>query len=199
MRLSSQSSQFIFNLPSDFLPQEIINTYTPILEKNWVQYENVIDYINSTIKSVNFPGLSIQTPEQSLIRGKKRSYKPATNVNDIVSSREFQVTFRSIDSDLNYWLAFDIFQKHYLDVINMYIKPFTITAVDIHRDAIYVVKFFEIIALSLSEVIFDYSQQKVNPKEFTLTFKFNFVQIEFLLNQSKVMELETVPRIIQKI
>lgn len=199
MRLSSQSSQFIFNLPSDFLPQEIINTYTPILEKNWVQYENVIDYINSTIKSVNFPGLSIQTPEQSLIRGKKRSYKPATNVNDIVSSREFQVTFRSIDSDLNYWLVFDIFQKHYLDVINMYIKPFTITAVDIHRDAIYVVKFFEIIALSLSEVIFDYSQQKVNPKEFTLTFKFNFVQIEFLLNQSKVMELETVPRIIQKI
>jgi hypothetical protein len=199
MRLSSQSSQFIFNLPSDFLPQEIINTYTPILEKNWVQYENVIDYINSTIKSVNFPGLSIQTPEQSLIRGKKRSYKPATNVNDIVSTREFQVTFRSVDSDLNYWLVFDIFQKHYLDVINMYINPFTITAVDIHRDAIYVIKFFEIIALSLSEVNFDYSQQKVNPKEFTLTFKFNFVQIEFLLNKSKVMELETVPRIIQKI
>ena len=81
----------------------------------------------------------------------------------------------------------------------MYINPFTITAVDIHRDAIYVIKFFEIIALSLSEVNFDYSQQKVNPKEFTLTFKFNFVQIEFLLNKSKVMELETVPRIIQKI
>lgn len=199
MRLSSQSSQFIFNLPSDFLPQEIINTYSPILEKNWVQYENVIDYINSTIKTVSFPGLSIQTPEQSLIRGKKRSYKPATNVNDIVSTREFQVTFRSVDSDLNYWLVFDIFQKHYLDVINMYINPFTITAVDIHRDAIYVIKFFEIIALSLSEVNFDYSQQKVNAKEFTLTFKFNFVQIEFLLNKSKVMELETVPRIIQKI
>ena len=87
MRLSSQSSQFIFNLPSDFLPTEIINTYTPILEKNWVQYENVIDYLNSTIKSVSFPGLSIQTPEQRLIRGKYRSYKPATNVNDIVTNR----------------------------------------------------------------------------------------------------------------
>ncbi len=199
MRLSSQSSQFIFNLPSDFLPQEIVNTYSPILEKNWIQYENVIDYINSTIKSVSFPGLSITTPEQTLIRGKKRSYKPATNVNDIVSTREFQVTFRSVDSDLNYWLVFDIFQKHYLDTENLYINPFIITAVDIHRDAIYVIKFFEIIAISLSEVIFDYSQQKINAKEFTLSFKFNFVQIEFLLNQSKVMELETVPRIIQKI
>lgn len=103
MRLSSQSSQFIFNLPSDFLPTEIINTYTPILEKNWVQYENVIDYLNSTIKSVSFPGLSIQTPEQRLLHGKYRSYKPATNVNDIVTNREFTVTFRSVDSDLNYW------------------------------------------------------------------------------------------------
>ena len=37
MRLSSQGSQFIFNLPGDFLPAEIIETYTPILEKNWIQ------------------------------------------------------------------------------------------------------------------------------------------------------------------
>jgi hypothetical protein len=50
MRLSSQSSQFIFNLPSTFLKPEILLTYTPVLEKNWVQYENVIDYLNSTIK-----------------------------------------------------------------------------------------------------------------------------------------------------
>jgi len=199
MRLSSQSSQFIFNLPSDFLPQEIINTYTPILEKNWVQYENVIDYINSTIKSVNFPGLSIETPEQSLLHGKKRSYRPAINVYDTVSSREIQVTFRSVDSDLNYWIIYDIFHKHYLDIENMYVKPFLLTAVDIHRDAIYVIKFLEIIAITLSENIFDYSQQKVNAKEFTLTFKFNFVDIEFLLNKSKVMELTVVPTIIQRL
>lgn len=199
MRLSSQNSQFVFNLPSDFLPQEIIVTYTPILEKNWIQYENIIDYLNSTIKGVNFPGLSIQTPEQTLIRGKKRAYKPATNVQDILASHELAVTFRSVDSDLNYWLIYDIFNKHYLDVINLYINPFTLTCVDIHRDAIYVIKFIEIIAISLGDINFDYSQQKTNAKEFTLTFKFNFSDIEFLLNKSKVLELGTVPQIIQKI
>lgn len=199
MRLSSLSNQFVFNLPSDFIPQEIVDTYSPILEKNWIQYENILDYINSTIKSVNFPGLSITTPEQSLIRGKKRAYKPATNVNDILTTREFQVTFRSVDSDLNYWLTYDIFQKHYLDVQHMYINPFTITAIDIHKDALYVIKYFEIISVSLSEMVFDYSQQKINAKEFTLTFKFNFVDIEFLLNKSKVLELSEVPTIIQKI
>ena len=199
MRLSSQGSQFSFSLPSDFLPQEIINSYTPILEKNWIQYENVLDYLNATIKSVNYPGLSIQTPEQHLIRGKVRAYKPATNVQDILTTHELAVVFRSVDADLNYWLAWDIFSKHYLDVENLYIKPFMLTAVDIWRDAIYRIKFMEIIAISLSDNTFDYSQQKTNAKEFTLTFRFNFTDVEFLLTKSKVLELSSVPTIIQKI
>jgi len=199
MRLSSQPSQFVFNLPSDFLPQEIISTYKPILEKNWVQYENVIDYINSTIKSVNYPGLSLNMPEQNLYHGKVRSYKPATNINDILSNREISVSLRSVDSDLNYWLCVDILSKHYLDVMNLYINPFRLTAVDVHRDAIYEIRFFEIIMSSIGDMTFDYSQQRVNAKEFTLNFRFNFIEVEFLLNKSKVLELGEVPMIIQRI
>ncbi len=82
---------------------------------------------------------------------------------------------------------------------NLYINPFKLTAVDIHRDAIYEIRFFEIIAMSISDLKFDYSQQKVNPKDFTMSFKFNFIEVEFLLNKSKVLELGEVPIIIQKI
>jgi hypothetical protein len=199
MRLSSQGSQFIFNLPSDFIKQEIINTYTPILEKNWVQYENVIDYVNSTIKSVNFPGVGIDMPKQTNMRGKERQFKPAKNVQDITSTHDLTVTFRSVDSDLNYWLVFDILTKHYLDVDNAWVNPFTITCVDIHRDAIYVIRFYEIILKGLSDNTFNYSQQKVNSKEFTMTFHFNFYDIEFLLNKSKVLELGALPSIIQRL
>jgi hypothetical protein len=53
--------------------------------------------------------------------------------------------------------------------------------------------------MSLGEITFDYSQQKTNAKEFTLVFKFNFTDVEFLLNQSKVLELGTLPIIIQRI
>jgi hypothetical protein len=199
MRLSSQGSQFIFNLPSDFLKQETIETYTPILEKNWVQYENVIDYINSTIKSVNFPGIGFDMPKQTNMRGKERQFKPAKNVQDITSTHDLTVTFRSVDSDLNYWLVFDILTKHYLDVDNAWVNPFTITCVDIHRDAIYIIRFYEIILKGLSDNTFNYSQQKVNAKEFTLTFHFNFYDIEFLLDKSKILELGSLPSIIQRL
>ena len=196
MRLSSQSSQFIFNLPSNFLKPELIETYKPILEKNWVQYENIIDYINSTIKSVNFPGISIELPKQVLPRGKERQFKPAKNVQDISTTHELTITFRSVDSDLNYWLLFDIVTKHYLDLENQYLYPFTITCVDIHRDAIYVIKFYEIILKALSDNTFNYSQQKVTSKEFTVTFHYNFYDIEFLYNKSKVLEDFDTPVII---
>ena len=199
MRLSSQASQFIFNLPSDFLPNEIVRTYTPILEKNWVQYENVIDYLNSTIKSVNFPGLSFDMPKQILVRGKERNFKPAKNLQDIITTRELTVTFRSVDSDLNYWLMFDILTKHYLDVEHQWLNPFTITCVDIHRDGIYRIKFEEIILKSLQDNTFNYSSQKVSSKDFTISFSFNFYDIEFLLEQKKVLEIGVLPTIIQRI
>ena len=196
MRLNSQSSQFIFNLPSDFIKPELVFTYKPILEKNWVQYENIIDYINSTIKSVNFPGISFDLPKQILMRGKERQFKPAKNVQDITTTHELTVTFRSVDSDLNYWLLFDILTKHYLDLENSFVNPFTITCVDIHRDAIYVINFFEIILKSLSENSFNYSQQKVATKDFTMVFHFNFYYIDFVYDKSKVLEDIGLPKII---
>ena len=199
MRLNSQNSQFIFNLPQDFLKPETINTYQPILEKNWVQYENVIDYLNSTIKSVNFPGISFEMPKQILMRGKERQFKPAKNVQDITTTHELTITFRSVDSDLNYWLMFDLISKHYMDVENSFLNPFTITCVDIHRDALYVIRFYEIILKTLSDNTFNYSQQKVTSKDFTLVFHFNFYDIEFLLDKSKVLELGFVPQIIQRL
>jgi hypothetical protein len=199
MRLSSQGSQFVFNLPQDFIPQEILNSYTPLLEKNWVQYENVLDYLNSTIKSINLPGISFDTPQQMLIRGKVRKFKPSTNVQDILTTHEATVNFRSVDSDLNYWILFDIIIKHYLNTDTNFLNPFSISVVDIHRDAIYTIHLKEIIIKSFSDLQFDYSQQKINTKEFTMTLHFNFYDIEFNLNKSKLLELGDVPTIVQKL
>ena len=198
MRLSSQSSQFVFNLPSDFIRPEIIQTYQPILEKNWIQYSNIIDYINSTIKSVNFPGISFDMPKQVLPRGKQRQFKPAVNVQDITTTHELTITFRSVDSDLNYWLLFDLMTKHYLDLENSFVNPFTITCVDIHRDSLYIIRFYEIILKTLGDNTFNYSQQKVVSKEFTLGFHFNFYDIEFLFDKSKVLEDRTIPSILYR-
>lgn len=193
MRLSSLSNSFVFNLPSDFLTPEVVATYTPILEKNFVQYENVLDYINSSIISIDFPGLGFDVPNQVLPFGTKRAYYSSTPTQNIITPHELVVTFRSIDANLNYFLMFDIMLKHYTDTSKLYVNPFMFTAVDIFRDAIYVAKFTEIMFKGLDGQKFDYSSQKIEPKHFTATFHFNFLEIEFLLNKSKVLDLSGFP------
>lgn len=190
MRISTQGSQFLFNLPSDLIPKSIAERYRPILEKNWIQYENILDYLNSTIKEVAFPGMSLSLPEQTLMRGKKRTYRPVTNINDIVTTRELSIVFRRVDSDLNYMILRDIFDNKYLDVLNVFAEPFQLISLDIHRDAIYQVKFYEIILSNISEIVFAYNQQSFTEQTFTLNFNFNFYDIEFLVNGEKVLELE---------
>ena len=189
MRINSQNSQFVFSLPTDLIPASIIERYTPLLEKNWVQYENVLDYINSTILEISFPGLGISTPDQTLHYGKKRNYRPVTNINDIATTRELVIQFKRVDSDLNYWLMYDIFTYNYLNVNDIFANPFQIIALDIHRDAIYTISFKEIILTNLSEIIFAYNQQSFDMQSFTLTFNYNFMDIEFNLSKEKVLEL----------
>ena len=145
---------------------------------------------------INFPGISFENNKQILPRGKERQFKPAKSVQDIATTHDLTITFRSVDSDLNYWLMFDLITKHYLDTENSFVKPLTITCVDIHRDAIYVIRFYEIIVKSLQENSFNYSQQKVTAKDFTMTFHFNFYDIEFLLDKTKVLETNNIPQII---
>jgi hypothetical protein len=55
------------------------------------------------------------------------------------------------------------------------------------------------IVKTITNKIFDYSQQKLSDKEFTMTVNFNFIDVEFNLNQSKVLELGQVPTIVQVI
>lgn len=143
--------------------------------------------------------MSIDLPNRIEMRGKKRYLKPATNIQDITTSHELTVTFRSVDSDLNYMLLIDIFSKHYLDVENSFLHPLVISCLDIHRDTIYEIRFTEVILKAVSDNNFNYSQQKVNAKEFTIIFNYNFYEVEFSLNKSKVLELGSVATIIQRI
>jgi len=159
------------------------------LEKYQMPYENIIDYLNSTIKSVSFPGLSITLPEQKILRGKRIAYKPATPDQDIVASHEITVTFRDVDGHANYMLMYDIFQKHYLDTDHLFINPLTITTLDMWRNSVYQIRFYQLVAMNLSECLFDYSVQKINAAEFTVTFNFNFIELDFLLNKTKIIDV----------
>ena len=198
MLLNSQSSQFVFQLPSDFVPSTMNERYKKFLEKNWIAYENTVDYLNSTIKGIDFSGLSIDTSTRTEFKSKKRDYKPTKNFYDLVSTNEINIEFRRADSDINYWLLSSVF-KYYYASDKEYLEPFYISVLDINRDEIYRIVLREIILKSLSEITFNYSDMGVEQKTFTLNISFNWHDVEFMLdpNNRLVTDSETGEIVIQ--
>jgi len=186
MNLSSLSSQFIFNLPPDFVTPAIRAKYKKMLRKNHIPYDDVLDYLNSTITEVVFPSMSYITPEQTMYHGKQIQWKGAQNVYDTFV-RELDITFDSVNSHLNYFILVDILVEEYLDTDKNYSPDLSITILDKHGDAIFDVKFRSVNIKSLSETRLNFSDQIVDQKNFTLSFIYNYLDINYKLDGNDII------------
>ena len=82
MRISSQSNQFVFQFGSDFVKSYLEGQFDKLMEKNYIPYDSVVDYINSTIKEIVMVGTSFETKKQILRRGKEVNWKDSKSVFD---------------------------------------------------------------------------------------------------------------------
>ncbi len=187
--LPRMNSEFLFNLPSDFIPREVLADYDGLIDQMQMPYTNILDFLNHTIKSISFPGFSAEPNKQTTLRGKYIGYKPAKPFQDLITTREINVIFNTTSGSLNYFILLDIFQKHYLDTDHLYVQPIMVSSLDPFKNAIYTIKYYEVILVAISETTFDYSVQKVNPSEFTLTFVFNYMNIDFNLTKAKILDV----------
>jgi hypothetical protein len=186
MNLSSLSSQFVFNLPPDFVSQKVKEKYKKMLRKNHIPYDDVLDYLNSTITEVVFPSMSYITPEQTMYHGKQIQWKGAQNVYDTFV-RELDIVFDSVNSHLNYFILVDILVEEYLDTDNNYSPDLSVTILDKHGDAIYDVLFRSVNIKSLSETRLNFSDQVVDQKTFTMSFIYNYIDIKYNLDGEDII------------
>lgn len=176
MILNSQNNQFIFNLPVELLSKKLSDKFSLLLEKNFIPYSNVLNYINSTIKEISFPSLTLDTKEQVLKRGKVVKWKDSKSVYDLFSNT-VDITFRSVDSHLNYFILLEIIINYYLDTKNKQIPQMELLVTDKYGDVIYTIIFEEVLINSLSELRLGYSMFDISEKTFSLSFTYNFIRI----------------------
>jgi hypothetical protein len=176
MRLSSQNNQFVFLFPSDFIPTETEERMLLFMEKNFIPYDSVLDYINSTIKEITFPSIQFNTVQQRLKRGKEIHFKDATSIFDNFT-RELDMTFRSVDSHINYFMLLEIVTEYILNNDKEYIPILNLDIIDKYGDVIYTIVFREVLLKSLSENRLSYNVMDISEKPFTITFLYNFIDI----------------------
>jgi hypothetical protein len=170
----------MFNLPTDFIENWILEDFHLLMDKNFIPYDTVTDYLNSTIKEIVVPNFSINVVEQTLKYGKKFAWKEVGSVFDKFNN-EIDITFRSVDSHLNYFLLLEIMTEFYENVGKHSIPVFFLQILDKNGDLIYTILFRDILLKSISETRLTYNVQDVSERTFSLTFRYNFIDIRFEL------------------
>lgn len=191
MRISSQNNQFLFQFPTDFLTKEINDRLVRYMEKNWIPYTDPMAYINSTIKEIVFPSISYEGSEQTHKFGKKIEYKPATNIYDTYTNT-LDVTLRSIDSHTNYFMLHQIFAAYYNNTREYYLPWMSLFILDKDGDFLYSVNFRSSLLKSLSEVRLMYQSMDVSEQTFTITFKYNFMDIYWELSEDPTYKKDNI-------
>jgi len=191
MRISSQNSQFIFLLPVDFISPRLYQKFQKFLDTNHVQYDNVLDYLNSSLKEIVFPSISYENVEQRAKYGKKMAWRPSINVLDTFQ-QELDITFRSIDSHTNYFMMIEILQEFYQTAERSFIPYLSLHILDKNGDLIYTIIFKNNLLKTLSELRLTYQNQDFSEKQFTLTFRFNWLDILYEIRDNIMEEPQNI-------
>jgi hypothetical protein len=176
MRLSSQNNQFIFNFPVDFIEDYLYEEFERMMVKNFVPYDTALDFINSTIKEIYFPGMNFESAEQRFKRGKKIIWQEAGNIVDKFNN-SIDITFRSVDSWINYFMLQQILTEFYLNTHKHYIPQFAIQILDKDGSVLYTIIFGDILLKSITEVRLGYQKIETDEETFQLSFDFNWIYI----------------------
>jgi len=191
MRLSSQNNQFLFNFPVDFMSKDVEERLKKYMEKNWIPYTSPMEYVNSSIKEIVFPSISYEGSEQIHKFGKKIEYKPAGNIHDTYTN-SLDITLRSVDSHSNYFMLQQIFAEYYNNTRKYYLPWLNLIMLDKDGDFLYSVNFRSVLLKSLSEVRLMYQSQDVSEQTFSITFKYNFIDIYWDLTDNPDYKKERI-------
>ena len=187
MNLGTINNQFHINLPIDFVPEELEDRYLAYLKSKNKIYSTVKDYLDSTCKTISYPGVTFPTVtnEQNIMR-KKIKWKTVGNVYDLYD-KEMTITFNDVDSKTNYLMMQDILTNHYLNTDIAYDQNIMVTVVDENRNALYHIQYRSVIWTGITPNTFSFGEQVVESKTFDISFTYNYIDIQWVLGKVDII------------
>ena len=177
MLLNPKSSSFYFNFPKGFFSERVTEKYKKYIERQPIPFDSVQSYVNSTIQSIGFPSMTIDSVEQVRPLGKKIAYKGSTPVQDLFS-KDFSINFKMADGFINYFIMLDTV----LDFVNFaneqtFVQNLPVRIMDNDGNIVTSVTFQEVLFTSFSELELNYTNNNPSYTSFTLGFKCNYLDI----------------------
>jgi hypothetical protein len=187
MILDSKNNQFVFYFSPDFWCEKVLDFYKSFYKYLLLPYENVDDYVLSTLQTVEFPGITNQTVSQTRYLGKEMIYKGAQPVKDL-QDKKFSLSFKMTEGFMNYMMIY----HNYLEFMDHMNKKqnydcFTLGVLNNEGFLMYTIDFLKVLPVSISSFNLDYTAVDNNLNKFTVGFK--YVDWNITLQYDKMLNL----------
>lgn len=181
--LNARYNQFKFLFPKGFIYKDIEETYEKYLKDLPTPYTNVLSFLNSTVQSISFPGVSsIQTVDQ-VQAGRIVSYRQGFRFAQVVN-KEFTVTFRLVDAYLNYWLMYEQLVRYTNFAVEQndsdmeFLPDLSILYLTSSGNLTVLQKLIQVIYVGIGDLTPNYTEISNSTKTFTCSFKYNYFELQ---------------------
>jgi hypothetical protein len=203
MILNARQNGFMVQLPADFFSDEVKTKYEKYYRSLLLPYNNLDEFMVSTIQGINFPGFKSTLLTQTTPLGKvveRQSAKPLEDQFD----RSLTLTFKLSDAFLNYFIFLDNAINFLAPITTAdentrnslgkassivqaspnhpYFKPIRLTLLNNEGYAVASITLNRPMLTSLSEMKLSYSSNTPQFQTFTATFQYYNFDLELDFN-----------------
>lgn len=174
--LNAKLNQWAIWFPQDFFYPEIRERWTPIVKRLKLPYLSLEDYFNSTVQSITFPEVTLNTVTQPQTMFQIR-YRNGKELEPILD-KNLTVTFKLTEGFITYWMLFD-----QIELFQFYSEkaPFWpsmyVSFLDHHGFELMTFEFQKIVPNSLSQFNVSYATVAADFNTFTLNMSYNRYKI----------------------
>lgn len=172
MILNARNNSFVLFFPPNFFAEQVQEKYKKYYRSLILPFDNISDFMSSTIQQVDMPGWNMDLAQQTRQFGKRQEYKSAEPIADLFK-REFTITFKMADAFMNYWIFLDN-ALNFLDFDNptQTLEPFRLSFLNNEGYLVSSVLFKNPILKGQSDIKLSYSSITPEFKIFTATFQY---------------------------
>lgn len=179
--LSGKNNNFKFQFPKLFVPQEIEDKYSPILNRiPGNMCTTVLDFINYSIRSVELEVNPAEyEPIEQIDRGTPYGRLSRSDLfPDFLWKKNMTITFQ-LDSTYIIWAVLTELFTYYYCIKDKYLPASPgMQIMDCYDKVLYRIEFVDLLYTSVSGLEFDFSTNEVEQKIITTTWRANKINVK---------------------
>lgn len=181
MVLNNLPQMFTFSFPSNFWYKEVVERWTPMVERMKLPYESVEDFMNAQVQAVKFPAMNMELAIQQ--RGQYDvAYYGGKELEPLID-KMITVTMKLTESYLSYWIWWDQIDTflHYVhdfhDKKPCWMEPVKLGFLTDSGMQLVEFTFREITPTNTSELNLSYAATVAQYNIFTINLRYNYFDI----------------------